>query len=1053
MKFNTLEGLNNEQIEAVKSTEGYIRIIAGAGSGKTKALTHRYIYLVEELGISTANILCVTFTNKAATEMKKRIRNMIGDKDTGLVCTFHGFCRQLLREDIHTINYPDKFVIMDNEDSSSLLKIVFEELDIKHRQCTIEKAKDIISRTKSLGTYVEDILNTDTLDLKNKCKQSEAIDDKIFYGYLYQQKKRFLLDFDDLIFFTLYILNQYPKVANKWQKRMQYIMVDEFQDVNSSHYALASILSEYHKNLFIVGDPDQTIYSWRGAKVNFILDFDKVYTNSKTLFMNSNYRSSDKIIDVSNSIIDKNRIRIKKQLTPTIKSDTQVIYNHALSEEEEGKWIGSQIKLILSNNYNYSDVAILYRAHYVSRSIEESLIKEKIPYVIYSGVPFYERKEIKDILSYMRMIISEDDLSFIRIINEPKRNFGKSRMKIIHDFAEQNNCTLYDALQINIDNNLIRKSKANSFVKLIEKYKKVYHEMSISDLLTALLSESGYEEMLRLGGEEERLDNLSEFKNSISEYELLAGEETSLAGYLQDIALYTNSDVKNSKEKIKLMTIHSAKGLEFSFVFVCGLNEGILPSARVNTKEDLEEERRLAYVAYTRAEKALFLSEAEGYLRNGSFRLPSRFIFDIDKKFLKYNVELQDELLNNSKEFITNSEINLYEEVSKAKFNKGDKIAHDILGYGVINDIDDTKYSYVIKFDKSETERSISFDAKLFLIKENQDEIKNIQKVLENKNNKISLFTEKGNDKDRDNEEILVDVYKDNVDEEKSILKISQEKNIQEEKERLKVQYSKDISQEVKRITAEHDNIIKEKIKLLEAEQNELLNKEKDSLKLEYEKLIRGEKERLKVQYSKDISQEVKRITAEHDTVMKEKIKALEVEQKRFVNKEQENLKLEYEKSIRNERERLKVQCSKDLSKEVKRITNEYDTSMKEKIKLLEAKQEKLLNKEKEIIKLGYEKLIKEEKKLLNIERNKLKEEEKNIIENQKMQLKSEYNELIDKYRNKLGMIIKDKIEELTKIVEYNKHCILGSRATKRKEAIIQINILKDMLKNILIKS
>ena len=1006
MKFNALKGLNKEQLEAVKATEGYIRVIAGAGSGKTRALTHRYMYLVEELGISTANILCVTFTNKAANEMKKRIRSMIGDKDIGFVCTFHGLCKILLMEDIHAINYPDKFIIMDNQDASSLLRIVFEEAGINHRQFTIEKAKERIGLKKKSGKYVDDILNMDTMSLKDKFISSKNIEEKIFYGYLYQQKKAFLLDFNDLINFALYILVHNPEIAYKWQKRMEYIMVDEFQDVNSSNYALVSILSKYHKNLFVVGDPDQTIYSWRGAKVEYILNFDKEYPNCKTLFMNTNYRSTNKIIDVSNSIIDKNRFRIKKGLIPTKKSETQVIYNHSLNQEEESKWIASQIKNITDNHNNYDDITILYRAHYVSRSIEECLIKEKIPYVIYSGVPFYERKEIKDILSYMRMVAFGDDLSFIRVVNEPKRNFGKSRMKILQDFAEQNKCTLYDALKINIDNGLIARSRVDVFVNLIEKYRKIYNEMSVSDLLTALLVESGYEEMLRMGGEEERLDNLSEFKNSISEYELSAGEDTSLEGYLQDIALFTNVDLKNATKKVKLMTIHSAKGLEFPYVFVCGLNEGIFPSVRVKTKEELEEERRLAYVAFTRAEKALFLSESEGYLKNGGITYPSRFIFNIDKNLLKYNAELPIELVDNSRELIESSEVNLYRELSKAQFNKGDCISHDIFGVGIINDIDRNKYSYIIKFNNSQTERTISFDAKLNLVKKNQ--------LTTNNKETIDINNEKNDSISTENYDILC-----------------------------------------KDSNVENSKINKESILEIEQIKKQLINKyedllltEKEELKLKYEKLMQEQEKKLKNEYDEKIVQENEKITNEHKAILEEKIKLMMKDKEQLnteidkLSKEKEQLELKYEKSIKVQSKKLKKEYDNKITEEVNRLTNEHNTILEEKVKE---------------IKLETDRTIKEDTEKLNNEIKELKKYKK-FLETQNSHIKIEYDMLISKHESiiqelnyKFKKIILDKIDELNVITNNNKQSIFGGGAAKRKKAIAQIEILKIILDNIVL--
>lgn len=706
-----LNGLNEEQKEAVTTTEGFVRIIAGAGSGKTKALTHRFAYLVNELGISTSNILCVTFTNKAANEMKKRIRNMIGDNDTGFVCTFHGFCVQLLREDIHTINYPQNFVVMDSEDTETILKTVYETSNIHSRSYTFDMAKKDIVQAKSLMVHIPYLVDLNNRKLKEDYENAKDVKNKVFLGYLYEQKKCFGLDFEDLITIALYILEKFKEKRDKWQERMMYVMVDEFQDVGRSQYALADILSGYHKNLFIVGDPDQTIYSWRGAHIEYIMDFDKTHANTKTIFLNRNYRSTPNILNASNSLIKKNKNRIEKNLVAVKEQNVPTIYNHARTTKMEAEWIAKQIRSLIENNNKYSDIAILYRAHFVSRSIEEIFIREKIPYTLYSGIEFYKRKEIKDIISYLRMVVYEDDLSFQRVINEPKRNFGKKRITFLKEYAELHNCSLYSALMENIDDKLISSTNANDFIKVIEKYKGVYKEMELSDIFTVILQESGYEAMLRQAGEQERLDNLAELKQSVFEFEKTSGESNTLEEYLQNIALFSNADKEYEKDSVKMMTIHTAKGLEFPYVFVCGLNEGIFPSKHVDTEDKLEEERRMAYVAYTRAENALFLSDSEGINYDGSFRYPSRFIFNTDKAYLNYTVELEAQLIDDATKFIKSSEEKI--AVPITSFSIGDTVKHKVLGIGKVIEIKKDISSYVIKFDGSETERNLNFKAPL----------------------------------------------------------------------------------------------------------------------------------------------------------------------------------------------------------------------------------------------------------------------------------------------------------------------------------------------------
>ena len=867
MNIDILKGLNDAQKEAVASTEGYIRVIAGAGSGKTKALTSRYIYLVKELGISTANILCVTFTNKATREMKKRIRAVIGDNDAGLISTFHGFCRVLLKEDIHTMGYPDNFIVMDTEDVESILKIVYEQANITSRQFTFSNAKEMIGKRKRVGLeHIPYVLETDNNKIKEKFLCSKKVEDRIFFGYLYQQKKNYNLDYDDLITFALYILRTFPEVCEKWQRKLEYIMVDEFQDVSSNQYELVSILSEYHKNLFVVGDPDQTIYSWRGARVEYIIDFDKKFNNTKTVMMNTNYRSSENIIHASNSLISKNIQRIDKWLIPTKLGNIPVMYNHAKTIYDEATWIVNQIGKILEAGKSYKDITILYRAHYVSRSIEEAFLKNNIPYILYSGIEFYQRKEIKDILSYLRMIVCEDDLSLMRVINEPKRNFGKKRMEIITEYAENNGCSLYNALKLNLENSLITKSNANEFVELIENYKKIYKEMRITDLLMELLNNSGYEAMLRQSGEDERLDNLAELKNSVTDYENSAGEETTLEDYLQEISLYTNTDVKENKDTVKMMTLHTAKGLEFPYVFICGLNEGIFPSGKTDTKEKMEEERRLAYVGYTRAENALFLSDAEGTNYNGSYRYPSRFIFNTEKTYLNYTVELEENLIDDANDFIINSENNMNTN-NNIKFNAGDKIIHKSFGTGRIIEVDITNSSYVIKFDDSETYRNISFSMQLEKVdidnsKNNSiDEQQNKKLEMEEQSNQLEYLEVKR--KERQEAERLEAERREKERQESEQLEAKRREKERQKAEQFEAERKEKEKQEAERLEAEIREIERQEAERLEAERREKERQKAEQLEAERKEKGKQEAERLEAIKTEQKKLEEKRLEAE----------------------------------------------------------------------------------------------------------------------------------------------------------------------------------------------
>lgn len=702
---NFIDELNEQQREAVTTTEGYVRIIAGAGTGKTKALTYRYAYLVYELGISTSNILCVTFTNKAAREMSKRIRQMIGDSDTGYICTFHGFCVKLLREDIHAINYPQNFVVMDSEDTEDILKTVYENAHIQSRTYTFDMARDHISAMKNEMQHIAYMADISNDRLLADYEKASDIPEKVFLGYLYEQKKVYGLDYDDLITIALHILRTDAEKCRKWQERMMYVMVDEFQDVSGNQYALAEILSGYHRNLFIVGDPDQTIYTWRGARIEYILEFDKNHENTQTIFLDTNYRSTPDILAVSNSLIEKNRNRLPHRLVAVKSPEARPLYVHSRTTGDEAQWVTNEIKRLVEAGTKYSDIAVLYRSHFVSRSIEEAFIKTKIPYILYSGTEFYKRKEIKDVLAYLRMVAYADDLSFRRVINEPKRNFGKKRMSMLKSYCETHRCSLYSGLQDLLEEKTVKSTGASAFVDIIENFRKTYKEKSLSDLVTELMAATGYEAMLRQAGEQERLDNLAELKQSIDEYEKTSGEENTLEEYLQSIALYTNNDREKDKDSVTMMTIHTAKGLEFPYVFVCGVNEGIFPSKHVDTEAMLEEERRMAYVACTRAECGLYISDAEGLNYDDSFRYPSRFIFNIDREAIDYVNELPQRLVDDTKSYIAANESRYMPLDTELK--PGDRVRHKVFGEGTITGIRGDIGCYVVKFDRVETERNL----------------------------------------------------------------------------------------------------------------------------------------------------------------------------------------------------------------------------------------------------------------------------------------------------------------------------------------------------------
>lgn len=714
-EIELLEGLNSEQRAAVEATEGYVRVIAGAGSGKTKTLAHRFAYIVNEVGISPSNILCVTFTNKAALEMKTRVRKLVDMGNVNdLICTYHGFCVKVLREDIHRLGYPQHFIIADKEDEKAALKEVFEELNVKSERATYKKVADAIHQWKASAeapNYIDSYINTyDTETQETFASYGKLLPTPLdtywqcYVRYLDKQKKGFVLDFDDLIHFALHIFERYPEVLEKWQERLDYIMVDETQDNSRGQWHLVTMLQAKHKNLFVVGDPDQCIYEWRGAKPESLTSFDREFTPCRTIILDQNYRSTPNILNVANSVIANNDNRIHKELYTTKLSTSDVVHFHGTNEQEEGAFIAKTIISHLARGGRLSDAAVLFRATYVSRYIEQALIKHKIPYVIYGGVRFFERREIKDVLSYLRMLDSADDFSFKRVINLPSRKLGKSFLTSLQEVATREKTTLYNALLQHIDEAPFNKKGAKEFVELIESSKLDMVGKSISDITQMVLVSSGIEEIYRTEGDEERLDNIKELIASIALYEENnANEENiSLASYLQDVALYTNLDYQKESDAVKIMTIHQAKGLEFPIVFVAGMSEGIFPSERTireRKRNGLEEERRLAYVAYTRAEEWLYITESEGYnFEMKSNKYPSRFIFEIKRNLLVRQGHLSRELEESAKSYISRSEKNIDSDEEAALFVKGMAVTHKLFGKGNVAKIDDKEGSIVVDF-------------------------------------------------------------------------------------------------------------------------------------------------------------------------------------------------------------------------------------------------------------------------------------------------------------------------------------------------------------------
>ncbi|MHB9294601.1 putative ATP-dependent DNA helicase UvrD/PcrA [Pillotina sp. SPG140] len=703
-------GLNESQCEAIRATEGFVRIIAGAGSGKTKVLTNRYAYIVEKLGIDPSNILCVTFTNRAAREMKQRIELLLDVQPTNdFICTFHGFCVRVLREHIPVLNYPRHFSIIDEEDQKSILREVYGTLGIDSKTKTLQEA------IKQIGQYKADkpepYIETAIVASDPVTPAQDASNDmKIISEYIRLQKRNFSLDFEDLINFTLYIFKQYPDILKRWQSRFEYIMVDETQDSSTRQWFLADALSGMSRNLFVVGDPDQSIYEWRGARPEYLVRFDQNHTPCTTIILNQNYRSCQQILDVANSIITNNTVRVTKTMFTENHEPTTVIHYHAKSDFDESLYVARKIKEKINAGESIDNIAILFRVSFLSRSFEQALVRQEIPYIIYGGIRFFERKEIKDALAYLKLVAIEDDISFLRVINTPNRKLGKVFINNLKEIAERESLSLYAALKTHILENdkRIDRDTAREFLTMIESIKSRQDTMNIAAIAQEVLEASGLIKAIRQDGDEERLDNINELMRSIEIYEksMVYEEHVSLAQYLQDIALYTNIDYKKDDTFLKLLTIHQSKGLEFDTVFVVGMSEGIFPSHRSIRERGLkalEEERRLAYVAITRARKELYLTESEGFSYETSDKCPSRFIYEITEGLLKIEGKIPRSLEQKLKTVAGKRTMNNHRETG---FSIRDRVTHPYFGNGTVVSVDYNHYS--IYFDILKKEKLIS---------------------------------------------------------------------------------------------------------------------------------------------------------------------------------------------------------------------------------------------------------------------------------------------------------------------------------------------------------
>ncbi|MBM7553416.1 DNA helicase PcrA [Thalassobacillus pellis] len=637
-----LKGLNEQQRNAVTHTEGPLLIMAGAGSGKTRVLTHRIAYLMEEKEVSPRSILAITFTNKAAREMKERVERLVGSAGDQLwMSTFHSMCVRILRRDIDRIGYERNFSILDSSDQLSVIKQVLKQLNLDPKKWDPRAMLGAISGAKNELMSPEDYAQ----------QAGGFYEEQVAEVYKRYQKtlvKNQSLDFDDLIMQTLNLFDRLPEVLEYYQRRFQYIHVDEYQDTNHAQYQLVNQLASKYKNLCVVGDSDQSIYRWRGADIKNILSFEKDYPNARVILLEQNYRSTKTILDAANKVIENNSGRKPKRLWTDNDGGEKIYYQEAATEREEGLFVTNKIEELVHNGKcSYKDVAILYRTNAQSRTIEETFVKAGIPYQMIGGTKFYDRKEIKDMLAYLRLIANpNDDLSFARVINEPKRGVGKTSMEKLQAYATDHDISLYDAAA-EVDFVGVSAKAAKSIINfrtMIKKWTQQQEFLSATDMVQEVIEKTGYEEMLKNEKSIEaqsRLENIEEFKSVTKNFEENSDDKTLIA-FLTDLALIADIDQMDEDpmgdNKVVLMTLHSAKGLEFPIVFLIGMEENVFPHSRsIMDDDEMEEERRLAYVGITRAEKQLYMTHAKMRTLYGRTNMNpvSRFINEIPQEMME----------------------------------------------------------------------------------------------------------------------------------------------------------------------------------------------------------------------------------------------------------------------------------------------------------------------------------------------------------------------------------------------------------------------------------
>lgn len=668
-----LDTLNEQQREAVTTIEGPLLVLAGAGSGKTRVLTTRVAYLLEEVGIAPEHILAITFTNKAAKEMKERIIHMLGPIGYQIqISTFHSFGLLLLRENYEKLNYEKNFTILDSDDTLTVIKKIMKDMGLDPKEYNPRAVKNRISGAKNELLSPVEYERFAQTDFEEKVVS-------IYEKYEQKLKQNNSVDFDDLLILPIQLFRKYPSVLAEYQERFQYILVDEYQDTNEAQYILIKMISAKYRNICVVGDNDQSIYSFRGANYKNILNFEKDYKNPKVIMLEENYRSTKMILNAANDVIRNNKKRKEKKLWTSNEDGLKIKYHRSIDEKEESNYVMREIGKLLEEKVPLSDIAILYRTNAQSRNMEETLLRENIPYKVVGSFYFYNRKEIKDLISYLKLLHNQhDDVSLLRVINVPKRGIGAKTIENLTRKANEQNISLFEAID---------SGKELMFKHIIEDLLIRKENLSLTELVEEVLVRSGMKQELVSEKSMEadiRLENLEEFKTITKSFEEANGI-VSLEEFLMEISLVADvEEHKNNKDVVTLMTVHSAKGLEFDYVFLIGMEEGIFPHTNsFMDPEGLEEERRLCYVAITRARRNLWMVNARRRTIYGmdNQNPPSRFIDEIDSDYLEPDFEEKKQ----SFQFTQKAEVLIDKN---ADYRVGDHIIHDTFGEGIVVGID-----------------------------------------------------------------------------------------------------------------------------------------------------------------------------------------------------------------------------------------------------------------------------------------------------------------------------------------------------------------------------